>query len=174
MPDGRRFGLVADRMFHVEHARWERRRGAREELENERLNPDRETRATLQEIAGIELTNPATWAQILRRQDVDAEKVAAELPHFSGLSSEDRRIVIGQLRYEGYLKRSEREQERIKRLRHVVIPPDLDPRALPGLSREIAENILREQPKTLAEAERLPAMTPAALAILAARVGGGK
>ena len=64
---------------------------------------------------------------------------------------------------------------RLRRLRHVRIPPDLVAAGVPGLSREVAEALDRERPPTLADAERLPGMTPAALAILAgmlARRGG--
>jgi len=38
------------------------------------------------------------------------------------------------------------------------------------LSREVAEALVAARPKTLAEAERLPGMTPAAMAILAGRL----
>ncbi|MCK5376117.1 MAG: tRNA uridine-5-carboxymethylaminomethyl(34) synthesis enzyme MnmG, partial [Acidobacteria bacterium] len=82
----------------------------------------------------------------------------------------DRRIVIGRLRYDGYLARQERERARLRRLRHVEIPADLNASAIPGLSREVAEALSREQPRTLADAERVAGMTPAALALLAGRL----
>jgi tRNA uridine 5-carboxymethylaminomethyl modification enzyme len=86
------------------------------------------------------------------------------------LSDDDRRIVVGTLRYDGYLERHRREIARVERLRHVAIPPELDVAAIPGLSREVVEQLLRHRPTTLAEAEGLPGMTPAAVAILAGRL----
>ena len=74
------------------------------------------------------------------------------------------------LRYDGYLIRQERERDRLRRLRNTPIPTDLDPSTVPGLSREAAETMARDQPRTLADAERLPGMTPAALAALAGAV----
>ncbi len=167
MASGCRLGLVPERMFHVERERWERRRRAGEALGVARLNPDAATRATVREIAGIDLTSPTTWAQVLRRQDVAADRVAALLPELRELPAADRRVVVGLLRYDGYLARHERERDRVQRLRHVQIPDRLDPRGVPGLSREVVESLARERPQTLAEAERLPGMTPAAVAILA-------
>jgi tRNA uridine 5-carboxymethylaminomethyl modification enzyme len=175
MEHGRRLGLVRETAFHVERTRWRRRRAAAAALEGARLTPTVATRAEVFEKAGIELSAPTTWATILRRQDVDAENVAATLSDLSGLDAEDRRIVIGRLRYDGYLARQERERERLHRLRHVEIPPDLNASAIPGLSREVAEALGRERPRTLADAERVPGMTPAAMALLAgllARRGG--
>jgi tRNA uridine 5-carboxymethylaminomethyl modification enzyme len=170
MGHGHRLGLVRETAFHVERERWRRRRAAAAALEGARLTPTVATRKEIFEKAGVDLSAPTTWATILRRQDVDGESVAASLEHFSGLDAEDRRIVIGRLRYDGYLVRQERERARLRRLRHVEIPANLDPSAIPGLSREVAEALGREQPRTLADAERLAGMTPAALALLAGRL----
>ena len=167
MEHGWRLGLVPEAAFHVERRRWRRRHRARVELEAARLTPDAPTRERVRELAEVELTAPTTWAQILKRQDVDAERVAAALPELAGLGAADRRTVVGTLRYDGYLARHERERERLRRLRHVSLPEDLGRVAIPGLSREIAEALARERPRTLAEAERIAAMTPAALAIVA-------
>ncbi len=170
MHRGRVLGLVSERGFHVERQRWQRRKVARSALERARLNPDSRTREMVRRVANIELAAPSSWAQILRRQDIDAEVVAAGLPAFEGMSNEDRRIVLGLLRYDGYLIRQERERDRLRRLRNTPIPTDLDPSTVPGLSREAAETMARDQPRTLADAERLPGMTPAALAALAGAV----
>ena len=173
MEHGCRLGLVREEAFHVEQRRWLRRRQAREALEQSRLTPSVATRRRVLAEAGVEISSPSSWATILRRQDVDAERVAAGLEELAELDREDRRIVIGLLRYDGYLARQERERARLRRLRHIPIPHDLNPAAVPGLSREVAEALARERPQTLADAERLPGMTPAALAILAGRLGRG-
>jgi len=170
MEHGRRLGLVREAAFHVEHARWGRRRAAAAALEGARLTPTVATCKAVYEKAGVNLSAATTWATILRRQDVDAESVAATLEHISDLDAEDRRIVIGNLRYDGYLARQERERARLRRLRHVPIPTDLDASTIPGLSHEVIEAIGRDRPRTLADAERVPGMTPAAMAILAGRL----
>ena len=170
MEHGCRLGLVPEAAFHVEHARWRRRRAAAAALEGARLTPTAATRKEVFERVGIDLSAPTTWATILRRQDVDAESVAGSLESLSDLDAEDRRIVIGRLRYDGYLARQERERARLHRLRHVEIPGDLDVAAISGLSREVIEALGRERPRTLADAERVAGMTPAALALLAGRL----
>jgi tRNA uridine 5-carboxymethylaminomethyl modification enzyme len=170
MTMGVELGLIPEHVFHVEHSRWSRRRRVQERLATVRLNPDIKTRANVRELTGVELRNPTTWAQLLRRQDIDVCAVAERLPLFVDLDIEDRRIVIGRLRYEGYLDRQQREIRRIERLREVEIPTDLDPSEIRGLSREAVDELRRRRPRTLAEAERLPGLTPAAVAILAGRL----
>ncbi len=170
MAKGVELGLVREEMFHVEHMRWAARARSRRSLEEARLNPDAATRETVRGITGVELTAPTTWAGLLRRQDIDIDRAAASVPGLVELTEEDRRIVVRSLRYQGYLARHQREIERVQRLREVEIPPGLEPAKVPGLSREIIEQLERHRPATLADAEALPGMTPAAVAILAGRI----
>ena len=171
MPAGHRLGLIPERVFHVEQRRWQRRREVRDELAARAVNPDPATRAAVRALAGVDPTTPTTWAGILRRQDVDAEQVAAALPLLAELPAEDRRTVVGELRYDGYLVRHRREVERLARLRHLEIPIDLEPGEIPGISLEAADALRRHRPRTVADAERLPGVTPAAVAILIGRLG---
>jgi tRNA uridine 5-carboxymethylaminomethyl modification enzyme len=172
MAQGVRLGLVPEAVFHVEQRRWERRHRAREALAERRINPDRTTRDEVRRLAGVELRSPTTWASVLRRQDVDVDAVASGLPELQQLDDEERRIVIGQLRYDGYVVRQRREIERLRRLRHLEIPPDFDPSSVAGLSREVVEVLRRARPRTVADAQRLAGLTPAALAILVGRLAG--
>jgi tRNA uridine 5-carboxymethylaminomethyl modification enzyme len=170
MARGVELGLVRTSVFHVEQERWTARSRAREALEEARLNPDPVTRGEVRRITGVELTAPTTWAGLLRRQDVDPDRASAAVPVLAGMSDDDRRTVVHSLRYHGYLVRHQREIERVQRLREVEIPQGLEPALIPGLSREVVEQLERHRPATLADAEGLPGMTPAAIAILAGRV----
>jgi tRNA uridine 5-carboxymethylaminomethyl modification enzyme len=170
MEIGVKLGLVPEKMFHVEHRRWQRRRHTAEELESTHLNPDSETRRMVSELAGVEITARTSWAGLLRRQDIDPEEIAGSIPGLAELPADERRIVIGRLRYRGYLERHQRELDRIRRLREVRIPSHLLYRDVPGLSREVVEKLERFNPRTLAEAEVIPGMTPAAIAIIAGRI----
>jgi len=159
-------GLVPHRAFHVEQCRWERRETARRNLLEERLLPNQETRHIIREIAGVDLGAVSSWARVLCRNDIDVESVSPRVPALQGLTAEDQAVVVARLRYEGYIQRHERERERIVRLRHIVVPAELALVDIPGLSREVIEVLQRYRPRTIAEAEGLPGVTPAAVAIL--------
>jgi tRNA uridine 5-carboxymethylaminomethyl modification enzyme len=51
-----------------------------------------------------------------------------------------------------------------------VIPNDLEFGAVPGLSNEIKQKLRQRQPRSLADAQKIDGMTPAALAIIVSYV----
>lgn len=74
--------------------------------------------------------------------------------------------VEEEIRYRGYIEREAREVERCRELEAVSLPRELSFRDTPGLSLEVQEKLERVRPESLAQASRIPGMTPAALAIL--------
>ena len=68
--------------------------------------------------------------------------------------------------YDVYLDRQRREQASLKRDEQKAIPEGFDFAALKGLSIEIAQKLRERRPGSIAEAERIDGMTPAAMAIL--------
>jgi len=74
------------------------------------------------------------------------------------------------VKYEGYLKRQESEVERARKDERRRIPGDFVFEGVPGLSREVIQRLNQVRPDTLGHALRIPGVTPAAVAVLAAYV----
>ena len=70
------------------------------------------------------------------------------------------------IKYEGYLRQQDREVEKLRKAESKRIPEDLDYGTMPGLSREMVEKLSRVRPQSIAQASRIPGMTPAAISIL--------
>ena len=71
-----------------------------------------------------------------------------------------------QAKYSGYIERQQGEIERSRRHQDTPLPSDLDYRQVRGLSAEVQEKLNRFRPSNLAEAARIPGLTPAALGLL--------
>lgn len=74
--------------------------------------------------------------------------------------------VWADIRYEPYLKREEKEIEKTKQYQTMVLPAQLDFTAMPGLSTELKQKLIKHAPKTIAQAMLIPGMTPAAISLL--------
>jgi tRNA uridine 5-carboxymethylaminomethyl modification enzyme len=79
------------------------------------------------------------------------------------LNSEDMRFVESEVKYEGYIRKQEKEIARTSRTDLEKIPGKLDFKQVPGLTREAVEKLEKLRPRTLGDARKMPGMTPAAV-----------
>jgi tRNA uridine 5-carboxymethylaminomethyl modification enzyme len=79
------------------------------------------------------------------------------------LSNEEKRYIEAEIKYEGYIKKQKKEVLKMRKEDRRKIPPDLEFKKIPGLSREIIEKLEKYRPNTIGEAKRISGVTPAAL-----------
>ncbi|HEV8119183.1 MAG TPA: tRNA uridine-5-carboxymethylaminomethyl(34) synthesis enzyme MnmG [Thermoanaerobaculia bacterium] len=175
LPHALRLGLVTAEEYSEAMKSEERISGAERDLASRAVVPDRETRREIAEALGISLESPTTLFKILQRNDLSLELVESYAPDaFAGLSREEKQILESRVRYEGYIRREKERVERLAPLLSRRIPDDFDYGSVSGLSREIVEKCSKRRPRTIGDASRIPGVTPAAVAIISARVARGR
>ena len=107
-----------------------------------------------------------TLAAWLRRP----ETVYRALPGTAGIPDPVAEQVEIEIRYAGYIARDERRQETVRALEQQRIPEAFDYHRLTQLSFESREKLSRIRPETVAQAGRIPGVSPADIAILAIAV----
>ena len=161
-PIGRECGLVTDE-------RWQRfleRKQMREEvLSLLNTRADNKQAAALLEAHGEHFTNGVTYADLLRR-NIPIAELKREFGLFKGVPNDILLSAETEVRYEGYLKTSEREREKAKRMEEKPLPPDLDYEHIDGLRLEAREKLARIRPLNLGQAERISGVNPADIAVL--------
>lgn len=70
------------------------------------------------------------------------------------------------IKYEGYIKREERIASKLLKLENVSIPSDFDFLKLTSLSIEARQKLNRLRPTTIAQAARIPGVSPADISII--------
>ncbi|MGA7992331.1 MAG: tRNA uridine-5-carboxymethylaminomethyl(34) synthesis enzyme MnmG [Thermoanaerobaculia bacterium] len=142
------------------------------------VTPDRSTRARLSR-EGVELTEETTLAGLVRRPEVDvgalrrflAETLgSAAREDLASLDDEELDRAAAEVRYAVFHERERQTIARLKRAGGRRIPADFVYRGVPGLSLEATEKLERHRPSTLGQASRIPGVTPAATALLLARL----
>jgi tRNA uridine 5-carboxymethylaminomethyl modification enzyme len=83
----------------------------------------------------------------------------------------DTATLEAELKYRGYLRQQATQLARVRAEDERAIPMQFQYRDIPGLSREVVQRLTEVRPSTLGQAGRIPGVTPAAVAIIAARVG---
>lgn len=156
-PKAREIGLADDE-------RWERFRARRV-----RFTTNLETlqRSSIR-VGGAKL--PA--AQALRRPEVrlqdlisagDLEVQSTPSDHLLDVTSVETAV-----KYEGYLVRQEQAVARAAKAERREIPDSFPFDKVPGLSREMVQRFSEARPETLGQAQRIPGVTPAAVAVVGA------
>jgi tRNA uridine 5-carboxymethylaminomethyl modification enzyme len=162
-PIGRRVGLVGDDHWQVFIDRSGRIQRLRERIETTRVD----TTHTYFISRGIDFRERPSFVALLRRPDVQLEELIAEgVIETERVRREDITALETSIKYEGYLKQQVREVEKLRRAESKRIPQDFDYACMPGLSREIVEKLTRVRPQSIAQASRIPGITPASISIL--------
>jgi tRNA uridine 5-carboxymethylaminomethyl modification enzyme len=156
---GHDFGLIGDDDYRSYLTKQDRVRKALIVLGKEKVALDNGDKISLKDW----LKKPH-----VRFKDVLGYKTMAE-----PLTDEEIRFIEAEVKYEGYLRRQEKEIERMNRLDRFKIPRDFQYGRVSGLTREILEKLEKRRPQTIGQARKMPGMTPAALTNLIAFVRAG-
>ncbi|MFN7144730.1 MAG: tRNA uridine-5-carboxymethylaminomethyl(34) synthesis enzyme MnmG [Myxococcota bacterium] len=173
MPKARAAGLLSDAAWARFEAKQARIAALRAEVDATVLVPDAATQARLAALGLPAITRRLTAADLLRRPELDWPDVAPLLapvpdadPDAAGLEEEAAEQVAIDVKYAGYVVREEARRAEARRLDDASLD-GLDLAALPALSVEARERLVRARPATLGAAARLPGITPAAVDALA-------
>jgi tRNA uridine 5-carboxymethylaminomethyl modification enzyme len=75
----------------------------------------------------------------------------------------DVSYIEANVKYEGYIKIQQQNIERLKNLEKIRLPGDFDYNQIGGLSHEVRQKLIKNRPSNLAEALKIPGVTPAAI-----------
>ena len=164
---GRKLGLVDD-------ARWDafaRKRDAiaaeHERLKSTWVNPRALPEADAARVLGKAFERDQTLLDLLKRPDVTYDALMT-LPG-AGAAVNDPAVaeqVEIQAKYAGYIVRQQHEIARHEAHESTRLPPDLDYRAVRGLSFEVEQKLTQLRPETVGQASRISGVTPAAISLL--------
>ena len=114
----------------------------------------------------IPLGTGTTLAELMRRPELDYEKLAPldeERPHLPEEVCEQVNILI---KYEGYIDRQVKQVEKFKRLEKKRLPVPYDYAKISGLRIEAQQKLNEFQPFNIGQAGRISGVTPADVSVL--------
>ena len=163
-PIGREYGLVDDDRW----AQFCRDRDIKS-AELARLGRTKVKLADLRAAAGegVDLgESGGTAEELLRRPGIRYEMIAKVIGRGEGVTPTMALRIETEIRYAGYIAREQRVIKEVQRHENVAIPPDFDYAPLSTLTLEAREKLARIRPRTLAQAGRIPGVSPSDLSQL--------
>jgi tRNA uridine 5-carboxymethylaminomethyl modification enzyme len=146
---GHQLGLIGEDDYQRFLEKQERIKEAMSFLKNEKISLETGEKISLKD-----------W---LKKPHIKWQNVLEYKKFCSPLMDEEMRFIEAEVKYEGYLRRQEKEIAEIGRIDRIKIPEAFDFSKVHGLTREAVEKLEKSNPKTLGEAKRIPGLTPVAL-----------
>ncbi len=133
-------------------------------LEQTRITPKKETNDYVESIGTTPLKDGISLYEFLKRPEVkmDHLKHFIEIPY----SKEVQEQVEINTKYEGYIKKSLKEAEKMLALEEKKIPADIDYSKVPNLASEARQKLTEISPTTIGQASRISGVNPADISIL--------
>lgn len=107
---------------------------------------------------------------LLSYPNIDMDRIISIWPEFAELQDITREALQTEAQYAVYLDRQKHDIVAMERDEKLHIPEDLNYAGISGLSNELKQKLENRKPKTIAEAQRVEGMTPAAIALLIAQI----
>ncbi len=163
---GRQLNLVDDERWQAFERKQAGISGLQQELKKAWLRPNTEAIELAQAFWGKALPKEVNLIDMLRRPEVDIQRLLTFLPNSQDYSEDVSEQVEIQAKYQGYIARQQSEIDKSLRYDYLRLPETLDYKSIPGLSNEVSEKLKAQRPETLGHASRIPGITPAAISLL--------
>ena len=126
----------------------------------------KEVQALLESYGSIPLSNGIKLVDLIRRPELDYDKLAPIDPDRPELSDEVREEVNIYIKYEGYLTRQAKQVKQFKKLESKVIPQNINYEDVSSLRIEARQKLSKLRPANIGQASRISGVSPADISVL--------
>ncbi|GAB7568477.1 tRNA uridine-5-carboxymethylaminomethyl(34) synthesis enzyme MnmG [Gemella massiliensis] len=137
-----------------------------ERLKTFRITPTQETLSKLKELNSAEIRDGILALDMLKRPELSYVDIMYLANQKVILSREVIEQVEIEVKYEGYIKKSLQQVEKLKKMNEMKIPTNLDYDEVPSLALEAREKLKKVLPLTIGQASRISGVNPADISIL--------
>ncbi|WP_040928944.1 tRNA uridine-5-carboxymethylaminomethyl(34) synthesis enzyme MnmG [Nosocomiicoccus massiliensis] len=171
---GYREGLISEERYERFQSKKARIENELERLESIRIKPNEHTQSIIENKGGSRLKDGILARDLLRRPEMNYDDIMEILKEESVLSPEEKEQIEIQIKYDGYIKKSLTQVEKMKRMESKRIPDNIDYDQIHSLASEARDKLKEVRPLDLAQASRISGVNPADISILLVYIEQGK
>jgi tRNA uridine 5-carboxymethylaminomethyl modification enzyme len=146
-------------------------------LESKPVLPE-EINGLMEELGSSPIRQKVKIRELVARPQVTINSIAGKIPELEGLINEftewQSEIIEGAeilIKYSGYIDRERAIADKIKRLEYLKLPEWLKYDEIMGLTMEARQKLSSIRPETIAQASRIPGISPADISVLLVMLG---
>ncbi len=158
---GYKVGCVRENRFEI----------FQQKLENLVLNKQKLEKTIIQPYfitdgVNINISKEVFAAELLKRPEVSYSELEKLEMIDETIPTEIKKQLEIEIKYEGYLKRQILEIKKQQANENKAIPIEIDYKNIKSLSAELVEKLNKIKPETIAQAKRIPGITPVAISLI--------
>ena len=170
-PIGHALGLVSDQRLRKVEEKYAAVEKEILRLTHQGVAPSAELSAFLAGKHTSDVPDGCPLISLLRRPGIGYQDLAPFDPERPELPADVGEQVELAVKYEGYIRRQEKQIAEMERLENRLLPEDIDYAAIQGLRLEAREKLSRLRPRSLGQAGRISGVSPADIAVLMVYLG---
>lgn len=163
---GYQAGLITEEEYH---ALLKKERQIEEEIrrvEHTYVGSSKEVNQALAEYGSTPLSGGSSLAELIRRPELNYEKLAPLDPERPELPEGVREQVNINIKYDGYIRRQKKQVEQFKKMEKKMIPAELNYDEVPSLRIEAKQKLNAYRPMNIGQASRISGVSPADVSVL--------
>ncbi len=163
---GHNIGLISDERFANFEEKKRLIEEEKERLGNIRLKPTEELQQLMESVGGTRLKDGILAYDLMKRPEVTYDVIEQIAPAEKELAADVKEQIEIQIKYQGYIAKSNQQVERMKKMENKLIPDNIDYDAISGIATEAREKLKQVRPLSVAQASRISGVNPADISIL--------
>lgn len=163
---GHKVGLVSDEVYSGVLKKQEMINTEIDRLKEIMLGAGKDVCSYLESLGSSPLSTATSLASLLCRPELNYELLKPLDPERPELPSDVIEQVQIEIRYEGYIKRQEKQVREQERLEVKMIPEDIDYDDVPSLRLEARQHLKEFRPVSVGQASRISGVSPADISVL--------
>lgn len=161
---GYQVGLISEEKYQQFRVKTQQIEELLKKLNDTRITPKEEINNYLEQIPSSPLKDGISLYELLKRPEITLENIEhfIEVPY----SNEVKEQIAINAKYEGYIKKANKEAEKMIQLETKKIPENIDYDKIPNLASEARQKLKEINPTTIGQASRISGVNPADISIL--------
>ena len=163
---GHKVGLISEERYQKFLRKKENIEKEIERLNKTIIKPTEEVNLFLKQNQSSPITGGVKLAELLRRTELNYEKLAEIDKERKELSKQEKEEVEIQVKYQGYIKLQMAQVEKFKKLERKLLPQDIDYNQIKGICLEARQKLNKHMPRSVGQASRISGVSPADISVL--------
>ena len=163
---GREAGLISENEMELLDRKIKMIESETERISHLNIGTGEAVQHILEEMGSAPLLTGATLAELIRRPELDYEKLKDLDPDRPELPEAVREQVNIRIKYDGYIKRQMRQVEQFAKTEKRHIPETIDYDDVQSLRIEARQKLKEVRPESIGQASRIAGVSPADISVL--------